>query len=634
MNKIFKVKRNAAGQSVVCSEIAKSHTAGKVTAIAAGITLALVSGGAHALTALEGAKDTGAGYLAVGDGADAAGYSSVAIGTDAVAMEDGTVAIGVGSVSAGGNSVAVGSGHALGNLSLASGGALAKGHNSFAFGAAGMQVGSFEDQAPVTGGSIAEGDYSIALQGSTRGTRAVAINGYANGTDAVAIGGSLVGVDGTSDKSVGIGSGSLVGAGTGNVLLGYGSSVLKDQSVINYGTALGSMSHVVVDNGVAIGSGSYASTEAGQVGYLADGKTDKTWVATSAAVSIGGFENSDSEQVTRQINFLAAGTADTDAVNVAQLKVVKDLVDTKADKTALEELKTQIGNIQPVDVSDKADKSYVDAQNAAQDAQIEALKDTKADKADLEALKENITATVQPALDAKADKAAVDAKNAEQDKSIADNTKAIADNKAAIDGLDGRVTAAENDIASLKDTKADKADVDAKNALQDAIIDGKADKTALAATDAKLAALDAVAVTYDDTTKDTITLAGTDGTTITNVKAGAISANSTDAVNGSQLFDVYNYVNQGNDAMRQHINTVEDKLQAGIAGSNASAALPQVRGNGKSMMAFGLGGFQDKGALAVGYSRSSDNGRTIFKAHLNADTEKQIGGGLGVGFEW
>lgn len=93
-------------------------------------------------------------------------------------------------------------------------------------------------------------------------------------------------------------------------------------------------------------------------------------------------------------------------------------------------------------------------------------------------------------------------------------------------------------------------------------------------------------------------------------------------------------MNNGFDAMYKNINIVENKLQAGIAGSNASASLPQVRGDGKSMMAFGLGGFQDKGAIAVGYSRSSDSGRTVFKAHLNADTEKQVGGGLGVGFEW
>lgn len=237
---------------------------------------------------------------------------------------------------------------------------------------------------------------------------------------------------------------------------------------------------------------------------------------------------------------------------------------------------------------------------------------------------------------------------------------------------------------SAQDAK--NSELDAKNAAQDAIIDTKADKTALAATDAKLAALDAVAVTYDDTNKDTITLAGTDGTTLTNVKAGELSAASTDAVNGGQLFatnqtiaankaaqdaknaqldatnaaqdaliatkadQTYvdaqdaalggridmlgNSMNSGFDAMRNHINTVEDKLQAGIAGSNASASLPQVRGNGKSMMAFGLGGFQDKGALAIGYSRSSDNGKTVFKAHLNADTEKQFGGGLGLGFEW
>ncbi len=216
-----------------------------------------------------------------------------------------------------------------------------------------------------------------------------------------------------------------------------------------------------------------------------------------------------------------------------------------------------------------------------------------------------------------------------------------AGDKKIINVADGEVSATSKDAVNGSQLHAVKVVADTAKAQSDAntaeierLDAQKADRSELAATDAKVQALNDIAVKYDSTAKDTITLGGADGTTITNVKAGTISANSTDAVNGSQLFDVYNYVNQGNDAMRQHINTVEDKLQAGIAGANASAALPQVRGHGKSMMAFGMGGFQDKGAIAVGYSRASDNGRTVFKAHFNADTEKQFGGGVGLGFEW
>ncbi|WP_297021643.1 ESPR-type extended signal peptide-containing protein [uncultured Dialister sp.] len=90
---------------------------------------------------------------------------------------------------------------------------------------------------------------------------------------------------------------------------------------------------VTQNGGVALGSDSVASTEAGETGYDALGKThnnsDKdysAWVSTGAAVSVGRAEEKDKEgkvtapAITRQITNLAAGTEDTDAVNVAQLK--------------------------------------------------------------------------------------------------------------------------------------------------------------------------------------------------------------------------------------------------------------------------------------------------------------------------
>lgn len=90
---------------------------------------------------------------------------------------------------------------------------------------------------------------------------------------------------------------------------------------------------VTQNGGVALGSDSVASTEAGKTGYDALGKThnnsDKdysAWVSTGAAVSVGRAEKKDKEgkvtapAITRQITNLAAGTEDTDAVNVAQLK--------------------------------------------------------------------------------------------------------------------------------------------------------------------------------------------------------------------------------------------------------------------------------------------------------------------------
>ena len=93
---------------------------------------------------------------------------------------------------------------------------------------------------------------------------------------------------------------------------------------------------VTENGGVALGSDSIASTEAGKTGYDAKGKKHAksdndyaTWVSTDAAVSVGRAEEKDektgkvtSKAITRQITNLAAGTQDTDAVNVAQLKVL------------------------------------------------------------------------------------------------------------------------------------------------------------------------------------------------------------------------------------------------------------------------------------------------------------------------
>ncbi|MFA9487186.1 YadA-like family protein [Moraxella sp. E33BD] len=124
---------------------------------------------------------------------------------------------------------------------------------------------------------------------------------------------------------------------------------------------------------------------------------------------------------------------------------------------------------------------------------------------------------------------------------------------------------------------------------------------------------------------DTIRIQQNDGSAarITNVADGHIAPDSKDIVNGGQLMNVYN-----------HIGKIESQLQAGIAGNNAAASLPQVMMPGKSMVSAALGGFRDKKAIAIGYSRLSDNGRMALKSNLNVDTEKNLGYGVGVGFTW
>ena len=145
---------------------------------------------------------------------------------------------------------------------------------------------------------------------------------------------------------------------------------------------------------------------------------------------------------------------------------------------------------------------------------------------------------------------------------------------------------------------------------------------------------------------------------IQNVAPGVISATSTDAVNGSQLHATNVQVNKNT----QNINRVEGKVdnlsqvinnhagefnrldrkvnkygkeaRAGIAGANAAAALPQVYTPGKSMVAASAGTFKGQNALAVGYSRASDNGKVILKLQGNANTSGDVGAGVGVGYQW
>ncbi|MCF7529221.1 YadA-like family protein [Neisseria lisongii] len=117
------------------------------------------------------------------------------------------------------------------------------------------------------------------------------------------------------------------------------------------------------------------------------------------------------------------------------------------------------------------------------------------------------------------------------------------------------------------------------------------------------------------------------GNTITNVARGV---NPTDAVNVSQLNevkgDIYNINNKVDDL---------DKRVRGIgANAAATASLPQVILPGKSMMAAAVGGYGGASALAVGYSRASDNGKLILKIQGTANTEGNLSGGVGMGYQW
>ena len=128
-----------------------------------------------------------------------------------------------------------------------------------------------------------------------------------------------------------------------------GSSDNGTTTTVNDAVAVGHNTEVSAVGGAAIGSNSKATVAVGAVGYdvltnAPSTKTSSTWVSTASAVSVGDVDNN----VTRQITSVAAGTNDTDAVNVAQLKLLRNNVG--GDITNIQNNITNInGNIARLD---------------------------------------------------------------------------------------------------------------------------------------------------------------------------------------------------------------------------------------------------------------------------------------------
>ncbi|MSS82000.1 S-layer protein [Acidaminococcus fermentans] len=216
---------------------------------------------------------------------------------------------------------------------------LANYYNDGASGSASMAFGV---------GTTASGDLSLSMgvNSAASGINSLAI-GYGNeaaGTQSVAVGNST---NASGNFSVAMGLGAQ--AGTKNddaestehgaaVAVGYGAEAVETGSAA-YGysaganavesSAFGTSANATADGGVALGAHSVANREKGSTGYLAPDMTDPanaakaaTWVSTSGGVSLGGTV-AEGKTISRQITNLAAGSADSDAVNVAQLKAVE-----------------------------------------------------------------------------------------------------------------------------------------------------------------------------------------------------------------------------------------------------------------------------------------------------------------------
>ncbi|WP_278742704.1 ESPR-type extended signal peptide-containing protein [Mitsuokella jalaludinii] len=197
---------------------------------------------------------------------------------------------------------------AQGNLSLAMGvNSSASGLNSLAIGYGNEAAGT--QSVAVGNGTNASGNYSVAMGlGAEAGTK----NTDVESTDH---GGAV---------AVGYGAGA---AETGSAAYGYSATASAVES-----SAFGTSAQANKEGSIALGAHSVANREKGSTGYLAPDMTDPanaakaaTWVSTSGAVSLGGTDAAEAganKTISRQITNLAAGSEDSDAVNVAQLKAL------------------------------------------------------------------------------------------------------------------------------------------------------------------------------------------------------------------------------------------------------------------------------------------------------------------------
>ncbi|WP_455474852.1 YadA-like family protein [Bartonella sp. B30(2025)] len=380
--------------------------------------------------------------------------------------------------------------YASGNYSTAFGAsATALTGGSMAFGIASLAEGKVSIAMGIS--SEASGESSVALGGlaTSKGNHAVAIGtrAHAEGAHSIAIGGGEEDADLATSK------------GQRSIAIGHHATSEGDASI-----ALGGNATVRVSGGVAIGSGSVSKVAAGVSGYHPMQKTSlnrdtdtEVWKSTAGAFSVGNADN----KVTRQIVGVAAGSADTDAVNVAQLKEIQKLfAEDEWSFTVNEGKSTDIGSNETMDFSN-AGKS---------------LKIAKNDAGDMISfdLAENISV-----------------KNIDlEDVSLSDAGLIIANGpKITPDGIDAANKKITSVLAGVKDT-------DAVNVLQ---LNNLKEQIANSSLIQKSGETGNITIgTQTDGDKIDVRNVNKDKRTITGVKDADLSAGSSDAITGSQLYTV------------------------------------------------------------------------------------------------
>ena len=343
----------------------------------------------HFISVAPGATDTTKGNYN-NDGAKS--DDSVAIGKDAAAGVSKDVAVGDNAKA---NNHTTSKDQKIGGATAIGTDTVAKGNGASAYGY----------------GAKAEDTYASALGNQARATgtaaTAVGVSTQATGAFSSALG-SNAKATGTGAVGIGLATDADAGAtGPSSVSIGYQAGASIQESV-----ALGAHSKTTVNSGV---QGYDPSTGS---------KTDATWQATKGAVSVGDVDNN----ITRQITSVAAGTKDTDAVNVAQLKSL----DGKVEKN-----KADIATNKADIATNKADIATNKADIATNKADIATNKaDIATNKADIATNKADIATNKADIATNKAD--------------IATNKADIATNKADIATINSRLAANNNSINELR----------------------------------------------------------------------------------------------------------------------------------------------------------------------------------------
>ena len=276
-----------------------------------------------------------------------------------------------------------------------------------------------------------------------------------------------------------------------------------------------------------------------------------------------------------------------------------DLITMKSDVAAVKQKANE--------AKEKADAASTKADTATSTANAAKEKaDAASNKADI---------AVNTANDAKEKAAEVKAK--------VDNSGLDANGQNTKVGSGSTYTGGSNATAIGGSAKATKANTTAVGQGSEATAEGA---TAIG-QGAKATGKNAVAIGTGSVADEAHTVSvGSQGNErrITNVAAGR---NPTDAANVGQIYAAENRMNN-------KLGKLDKKLRGGIANAVAVANIPQVTIPGANMVAVGAGNYKGQSAVAVGYSRASDNNRVIIKMSAGASTQRDYTFGAGIGYQW